>query len=540
MGPERSRAAWYAVLLLAGAVGISGCSSAATKHADLGQPSQPLTSAAPSVTQTVSKLPPVTAGPDGPVAAWVVAENDRPGTTAWEITGTQASNTSAATTGIAGYADHVEATAGQQVRVYVSTAAPSYTVTAYRMGWYHGRGGRQIWTSMTQPGLVQPSCPVTAGVNMVECRWSSPLAVPITRTWVQGEYLLKLVGSGGQQSYVPLTVWDPDNAATYVIMDGSLTDEVFNAYGGADLYQGLTPCAPDVYPCSSRARVVSFDRPYAGRGDGGYLGLTYPLTRLAESRGLDVTYWTDLTLAEHGGLLGRHRALLSPGHDEEWSASMRQATVSAVGRGMNVAFFGASPVLRKVRLQASPLGADREVVNYRDPEADPDYQSDPAAVSQNDWTQAPAGLPPSLLVGATYIGFNNEMSFPLVDTDPTSWLYAGTGLTAGSLVPGVLRADFQSYLPGEPGPRNVEVQARSPVEVTGKGSAIADTSYYTDSSGAGVWQSGTNNWIPAIGSCEPEGPCPTGIVQQMTLNVFRVLGSGPLGRSHPSRPTVAS
>ena len=45
-------------------------------------------------------------------------------------------------------------------------------------------------------------------------------------------------------------------------------------------------------------RVVSFDRPYGyGNGAGTYLSLVYPLTRLAEEEGLDVTYWTDLTLA---------------------------------------------------------------------------------------------------------------------------------------------------------------------------------------------------------------------------------------------------
>jgi hypothetical protein len=468
-------------------------------------------------------------GPDGVRAAGVIAEN-RPGTTAWRITGRQRPD------GIQGYASAVAAQVGQTVRLFVSTPATTFRVEAFRMGYYQGRGARLVWSSGPQQGRRQPACPVTPGINMVQCRWAVSLSVRVTRSWVQGEYLLKLVGSGGQQSYVPLTVWDPASTATYVIMDASLTEQAFNTFGGYDFYQGATPCAPGVYPCSSRARVVSFDRPYTAPGDGGYLGLTYPLTRLAEEHGLDVTYWTNITLDEHGALLSRHRMLISPAHDEEWSLTMRQAATRALGRGGNIAFFGASPVLRKVRLQPSPLGPDREEVNYRDPMADPLYGRDNAQVSQNDWAQPPADDPASGLVGATYIGYNNFASFPLVVSAASSWLFAGSGLTDGEHVPGVLRSDFQAYQPGEAGPDNVEIQAHSPVQVELHGAEYADTSYYTLGSGGGVWQSGTNNWIPALGSCVEGRPCPAAVLAKMTLNVLRVLGAGPLGRHHPSRP----
>ncbi|MGH3745729.1 MAG: N,N-dimethylformamidase beta subunit family domain-containing protein, partial [Mycobacteriales bacterium] len=438
--------------------------------------------------------------------------------------------------GIEGYADSVQARTGQTVRLYVSTTAADFHVEAYRMGYYQGLGARLVWQSVPQPGRRQPSCPVTPGINMVECRWPVSLTVAVTSAWVQGQYLLKLVGDGGQQSYVPLTVWDPASTATYVIMDGSFTDQVFNDYGGYDLYRSATPCAPDVYPCSTRSRVVSFDRPYAGAGDGGYLGLTYPLTRLAEQHGLDVTYWTDLTLHERGDLLAHHAVLMSPGHDEEWSRAMRTAATQAAGRGLNIAFFGASPVLRKIRLQPSDLGADREVVNYRDARADPDYGVNNAQVSQNDWASPPADDPPSALVGATYIGYNNHARFPLVVTDPSSWLFAGTGLGRDATVPAMMSSDFEAYRRGEAGPTDVEVQAHSPVLVDGHGAEHADTSYYTMPSGAGVWQSGTNSWIGDLGTCRTSAPC---AARQMTLNVFRVLGAGPLGAHYPSHQGAA-
>ena len=88
------------------------------------------------------------------------------------------------------------------------------------MGYYQGQGRPDGMAFGELPGWSKPSCPVAPGINMVQCSWSASLCVTVTARWVPGEYLLKLVGSGGQQSYVPLTVWDPASRAAYVIMDG--------------------------------------------------------------------------------------------------------------------------------------------------------------------------------------------------------------------------------------------------------------------------------------------------------------------------------
>ncbi|MGA2306345.1 MAG: N,N-dimethylformamidase beta subunit family domain-containing protein [Acidimicrobiales bacterium] len=477
------------------------------------------------------------AGPSGREARWVVDENKKPGTARWKIAGPQSA------TGIMGYANLVQATQGNVVTLYVSTQAPTFEVQAFRMGYYGGTGARLVWHSKQVTGTVQPACPVTPGINMVQCAWSASTSFPITRRWVQGEYLLKLVGSRGQESYVPLTVSDPMSHATYVIMDGVLTTQVFNPFGGYDLYQGATPCAPRIYPCSSRSLVVSFDRPYAndyGNGAGTYLSLVYPLTRLAEEHGLDVTYWTDLTLAAADYPLTNHRVLISTGHDEEWSLSMRDRTVSAANQGVNLIFFGASAILRKVRLQASPLGPNRQIVNYRDPQADPLYGIDNAQVSQNQWIQPPANWSPSELVGANYIGYNNGAAAPLVDSDPSSWLFAHSGLRAGGTVPGVLANDFQQYQPSAPEPPNVTILAHSPVQVESHGTLFADTTYYSMGSGnAGVFDSGTTQWIPDLASCPAtQAGCPAPTMRVLTENLLRVFGQGPAGVRHPSTSNV--
>jgi len=135
---------------------------------------------------------------------------------------------------------------------------------------------------------------------------------------------------------------------------------------GYDFYAGEGPCPSDVYPLCSRARIVSYDRPYAyGEGAGDFLGSEYPSSASSRS-----TVWTclrhDVAVEEHPAILVDHKTLLSLGHDECWSLVERQAADTAEQAGVNMVFFGASAVLRHVRLQGSPLGPDREEVDYRD------------------------------------------------------------------------------------------------------------------------------------------------------------------------------
>jgi hypothetical protein len=478
------------------------------------------------------------AGPDGVESSFIIKENDLPGTTRWRITTPQSP------AGIMGYANRQQVRAGQSLTLYVSTEAPSFHVDAFRMGWYHGAGARLVWRSPELPGVVQPTCPVAPGTYMVQCFWSPSLTIPVTAAWPQGSYLLKLVGSGGQQSYVPLVVWDPASHATYVVMEAVLTWQAFNPFGGYDLYTGEPPGLAG-YPYPTRSRVVSFDRPY-GYGDGAatYLTNEYPLIRFMEHHGLDVTYWTDVTLATHGNLLRHHRVLISLAHDEEWSLRMRTWATRARDEGVNLVFLGASPVLRKVRLEPSPIGPDMEEVNYRDPTADPLYGKDDAEVSQNWWGQPPANDPASTLVGASYDGYNVTRTFPMVVADASSFLFKGTGLRNGDAIPNVLFTDFDAYDPARPNPPDVQILTHSPVTISFDGKpAFADTTYYTwPSSQAGVFESGTNNWIPAMQDCPPSTPasqCPAPILRRMTANLLALFGNGPAGERAPSVPNVS-
>ena len=346
------------------------------------------------------------------------------------------------TTAIQGFANVTYAQAGEDVKLYVTTHATAFRAVAYRMGWYQGLGARQVWASTTIPGTVQPACPVDPSTNMVSCdNWRASLTMPITAAFVPGDYLIKLVAGPRAASYVLLTVWDPTSTAAYVIMNRSFVEQGWNTYGGYSYYAGVGPCILDdvTYPPCNRARVVSFDRPYdTGSGSSDFLTNEYPLVQLCEREGLDVTYITDVTLDEHPTLLLHHRALLSLDHDESWSYAERLAVVDAQKRGVNVVYFGAAAMVRHVRLQPSPLGPDREEVDYRDGAEDPlNGVGSPMEVTGNTWESPPADWSPLGQIGVEYSGYLDPgVTVPMVIDDASSWVFKNTGLRDGSELSG--------------------------------------------------------------------------------------------------------
>jgi hypothetical protein len=454
---------------------------------------------------------------------WVAAENRRRGTTAWRITERGAPHA------IEGYADRVSASAGDAVALYVSTTARRFRVEAYRMGWYGGARARLLWRSDRLRGKRQAEPSLQPGTNMVEARWARSLTVQVGPDWPPGAYLLKLVSSAAQ-GYVPLTVTDPSSRDPLVVMIPVTTWQAYNAWGGRNLYWG-----PFGVP-GTRSRVASFDRPYAG-GDGasGFLTGELPLVGLLERTGLDATYWTDVDLHQHPKRLLRHRALLSLSHDEYWSTAMRRGATVARDHGVNLAFLGANAVFRLIRLQPSPLGPDREEVNYKPDSArtDPAWRTDPKEVTTN-WREPPVSEPESSLLGQLYEC--NPTHADGVVVQPGSWLLAGTGLRAGSRLPNLVGPEYDRVTPAFPTPPGVELVLHSPLRCRYHRS-FSDVTYYTAASGAGVVATGTSSWL-----CQIDQVCAAGrdsaktsaAVSRITENLLRAFAAGPAGRVHPS------
>src|SRR5207248_1262989 len=119
-----------------------------------------------------------------------------------------------------------------------------------------------------------------------------------------------------------------------------------------------------------------------------------------------------------------------------------------------------------------------------------------------------------------------------------SWVFAGTGLARGDRLHQVVGPEYDRYDPTAPGPKNVQILAHSPLRC-GRKSSYSDMTYYTASSGGGVWATGTNWWISKLSAdCPPDvTPCPKDAVVKITENVLNLFGAGPAGRVQPSAPT---
>ena len=460
-----------------------------------------------------------------PTAPWVIAENARPGTLDWVCNHVQANHA------LEGYASQVSAVAGDDVALFVNTTAQAVQVQAYRMGYYQGLGGRLVWQSdMVAAGQQAP--PVVApGVGIVTCPWSPTMTISITKEWPPGCYLLKLVGNGGQEQFVPLTVRDDASLASFVVQNSVTTWQAYNLYGNYSLYYGPTGHGGSDF--ANRARAVSFDRPYPqtwASGAADFVGNEFPLLFRLESIGADVTYWTDVDLHANPALLANHRCLFSLGHDEYWSTPMRDAVAAAVGNGLNVAFLGANACYRQIRLEPTSVGTNRLQVCYKDASEDPMASENPALTTVN-WNQSPVDNPESSLIGSMYQSVGAKAN--LVVTDASSWLWNGCNLTDGHSFPNAVTGEYDRYVPLLPGPRNVDVLAHSPVPGQFNWS---DITYYTaPGNGGGVLATGSASFVSLLsttGIIYPNvvpGPYPetTDFIVRALENVYGRFGLGP-------------
>ncbi|MEW2136431.1 N,N-dimethylformamidase beta subunit family domain-containing protein [Streptomyces sp. NPDC005409] len=463
----------------------------------------------------------------------VEAENALPGSPDWRIT--RAGPAGA----VEGFADRVSVCPGEPFTLRVSTTSASYTVSAYRMGWYGGARARLVWKSAALPGVRQPPARIDPGTRMAHAPWE-PTARVDTSGWPEGCYLLRLDTQDGRaQRYVPLTVRSSSTAGRTVVINAVATWQAYNRWGGADLYKGSTGKS------GSRSLQVSFDRPYANRqGAGQFLVFEAPLIALAERLGLPLAYTTGLDVARDPYLLRGAAAMVSPGHDEYWSPEQRRHVTRARDAGTNLAVLGANCCYRRIRFAASSTAPDRIVVCYKN-----DYAQDPGfqrgLPPTNDFRREPAPEPESSLLGVIYDGY--PVNAPYVVSHPDHWLLAGTGARAGDSFPHLVGVEFDRVNLSHPTPRPIEVLAHSPVTCKGRPS-YADTAYLTLPGGAAVFATGTMRWVEALDAGAPgTGKAPHGLdaraghfTRTVTANVLRAFARRAAGRSQPAQDNVAA
>ncbi|MBP5976437.1 hypothetical protein HW132_27850 [Brasilonema sp. CT11] len=463
----------------------------------------------------------------------ITIENTKPGTTNWQLTNPATKRE------IEGYASLTSVNRGDEIKFFVSTKEPSYTIEIFRMGWYGGAGGRQTAPLVTRKSVKQPLPQVDQVTGSIECNWKDPyvLKIPYNSTdptqWASGFYLAKLTTSkSGKQSYIIFVVRDDSRTSDFLFQSSVTTYQAYNNWGGMSLYRWNSR--------EKQAYKVSFNRPYAlspnlkaayGVGAGEFLtnfqpkrrtssaGWEYNMVRWLEREGYDVTYCTDIDTHEnridqYSGkpMLLLHKAFFSVGHDEYWSWNMRQNVKAARDAGVSLGFFSSNTCYWQIRFEASGLTKqlNRTIVTYKEGAAlDPfarDSNPNNDYLVTTTWRSKPVSLPEEALIGVMYQTFQVNADIVIDHTAP-DWLLVNTQLSPSKTqasVDGTLKVpNKEMRLEGLLGyevdrmfskaPLNTIRIAHSPYRYR-RGIRYADMTVYTAKSGATVFATGSMQW----------------------------------------------
>lgn len=477
-------------------------------------------------------------------------ENQKTGTDSWQLINPATKRE------IEGYASLTSVNRGDEIRLFVNTKEPSYTIEIFRMGWYGGSGARRVLEPITRKGVSQPPPIEEHASGLIECNWQDPyiLSVPNnpndSTDWASGVYLAKLTGSKtGKQSYIIFTIRDDARASDILFQSSVTTYQAYNNWGGKSLYRWNSK--------GKQAYKVSFNRPYAviskkaaayGSGAGEFItnlqpysgafsaGWEYNMVRWLEREGYDVTYATDVDthiypLETFSGpsLLFSHKAFLSVGHDEYWSWEMRQNVEAARDKGVSLGFFSSNTCFWQIRFEDSRITKEpyRTIVAYKELASLDPFGRDRDPTNDNrvttKWRSLPVNRPEDALIGVMYE--TNPVNSDITIDNAPDWLLANTGLNKGSRLPGLLGYEVDRMFGHAP--KNTVRIAHSPYRYK-KGIRYSDMTIYTPSSGAIVFATGSMQWSWGLDDYNVPQLRPSRLnagAQQMTRNVLsRMLG----------------
>ncbi len=274
------------------------------------------------------------------------------------------------------YAWPLTVDSGASLCLHVSTKHEEFTVQLFRCG----ATIQQVpGVDRAYKGLDMPLGPPDAG-------WGWPeYAVPLGDHLEDGIYVAVPVpvedGTPTAVSPVDASILTRRDACLFVLARAprgrhgeqmlyklpTATYTAYNQLGGVSLYAG----AHWTQDWSGQGYVASLQRPGNG-GVGGkvmegdapdtyarssrrqvFAHWDYPFVAWLESQGYSPSYCTDFDLDKDETLLDGVSLLVSAGHDEYWSATMRRRVLEFVDRGGNVAFFTGDTACFEIEVASS-------------------------------------------------------------------------------------------------------------------------------------------------------------------------------------------
>ncbi len=474
----------------------------------------------------------------------VAAENRNRGTRAWRLPGPAMDFGGAASGVIRGYPARETIAPGQSQAIYVSApGATSIRIRIFRIGFYGGSGGREVLRSDSLPAPHQPPCAHDARTGLTVCRWQPSLTFRIPPALPSGVYVAQLIAHNGASDC--LFVVSDRGQSPLLAQLPTATYEAYNAWGGDSLYPGGSD--PVGVTGTTQGVAVSLQRPYDSiTGAGQFFLRDVAMVRFLERYGYPVGYTTSEGLDADPSQARGRRALLDFGHSEYWSERQVEAFTAARDHGTSLIFLSSDTMAWRIRFGrgggGQPKTPDETIVSYKEHAA-----LDPARLAPTGAFGAAAAQ----LTGSRYTGCitprfpgSGPPRYRLYGWSPSpglkpSWLFRGTGMTAATVIPGIVGYELDALGTGTPATATRLGGGTAPCMSTGAAEpgeptppprpGRADTTLLQTSSGALVFATGTLSWelgLEAIPGSSPEAPtAPEPALVGLTRNLLaRVLG----------------
>jgi hypothetical protein len=330
---------------------------------------------------------------------------------------------------IEGYAGKLSYVAGEKATLHVSTSASRFSVEIARIG------AKRV-VVFKRDDLPGARHPVPADASSHGCRWPADVTLAVAKDWPSGYYqvILRTRQENGRsaQGEAFFVVRASKPASRILLQLTTNTYNAYNSWGGTSLYGGP----------KGQGRRVSFERPYAGFVPGDQFTSRYsgwrkweePFVLWAERAGYDVDFAVNSDLEFNPEILRRYRLVLSVGHDEYWSAPMRDHLEAFIAKGGNVAFLSGNTCFWQVRSEDQ----GRALVSWKqDFDKDPVYRGKDRRLLSGMWSNRLVGRPENQLTGVSfaYAGYHRFFEHGgdgcYTVHRPDHWLFAGTGLKRG-------------------------------------------------------------------------------------------------------------
>ena len=364
------------------------------------------------------------------------------------------------------YTDRWSYGPGETVRVHVSTTLAAFDVEIWR-------DGAERSVAHTRTGVAGAFQQTPENCSVAGCGWPVAFEIPVTAQWRSGGYVIRLSGSGLEYHHLILIRAAPGQEAPLLLVAATGTWAAYNDWGGSNHYEGITgPGRNQFSPRVSMLRPVSrgfvvlpegaprvplrtppvmgaalrhphvewayangYSKKYASAGWASY---DRHFLRWAEAAGyaVDVCALHDL----HTGpdLMKRYACAVFVGHDEYWTAEMRDAVDAYVDGGGHAARF-AGNFLWQTRLEAG--GATQVCYKYRARAEDPFYQSKHRSLTTTAWESLEVARPGATSFGvnalrgmyAGWAGAAPRHAGGFTVYRPEHWSFAGTDLYYGDV-----------------------------------------------------------------------------------------------------------